>query len=38
MLTQGKGTYIMTAFAATDIYPHTFAVPVVVTLQKAPSQ
>lgn len=38
MLTQGKGTYIMTAFAATDIYPHTFAVPVVVTLQKAPAQ
>lgn len=35
-LTSGKGTYIMTAFAATDLYPHTFGVPVVVTLQKAP--
>ncbi len=38
MLVSGKGTYIMTAFASTDIYPHTFSVPVVVTLQKAPSQ
>jgi Protein of unknown function (DUF3084) len=36
MLSQGKGTYLMTAFAATDIYPHTFYVPVVITLQKAP--
>jgi hypothetical protein len=38
MLNQSKGTYIMTAFASQDIYPHTFAVPVVVTLQKAPAQ
>jgi hypothetical protein len=38
MLTQGKGQYWMTAFAATDIYPHTFGVPVIVTLQKAPAQ
>jgi len=33
----GKGNYVMAAFAATDIYPHTFGVPVVVTLQKLPS-
>jgi hypothetical protein len=32
----GGGNYILTAFAATDIYQHTFSVPVVVTLQKAP--
>ncbi len=32
----GGGNFIMTAFAATDIYQHTFSVPVVVTLQKAP--
>lgn len=30
------GTYIMTAYASADIYPHTFSVPVVVTLQKVP--
>ncbi|HET7813114.1 MAG TPA: DUF3084 domain-containing protein [Candidatus Baltobacteraceae bacterium] len=30
------GNYILTAFAAADIYQHTFSVPVVVTLQKAP--
>ena len=36
MLVSGSGTYIMTAFAATDIYQHTFGVPVVITLQKAP--
>lgn len=35
MLSSG-GNFILTAFAATDIYQHTFAVPVVVTLQKAP--
>jgi hypothetical protein len=29
---------LMTAFAAADIYPHTFNVPVVVTLQKVPPQ
>jgi hypothetical protein len=38
MLTGGKGTFIMTAFAATDIYPHTsFAtgsIPIVVALQQ----
>lgn len=38
MVTGGKGTYIMTAFAASNVYPHTFQVPVVVTLQKAPAQ
>lgn len=38
MITSGSGTYLMTAFAATNIYPHTGAVPVVVTLQKAPTQ
>lgn len=38
MVQSGNGTYLMTAFAATDIYPHTFSVPVVVTLQKAPAQ
>lgn len=38
MLATGAGTYIMTAFSATDIYPHTFGVPVVVTLQKVPPQ
>jgi len=38
MVQNGNGTYLMTAFAATDIYPHTFSVPVVVTLQKAPNQ
>lgn len=34
-LAQG-GNYILTAFASTDIWQHTFSVPVVVTLQKAP--
>lgn len=38
MVSSGNGSYLMTAFAATDIYPHTFGVPVVVTLQKAPAQ
>jgi hypothetical protein len=38
MVQNGNGTYLMTAFAATDIYPHIFNVPVVVTLQKAPNQ
>lgn len=37
-LVTGNGVYIMTAFAAGDIYQHTFSVPVVVTLQKAPQQ
>jgi len=32
----GNGTYVMTAFAATDIYQHTFSVPVVVALAKVP--
>jgi len=36
MLTNGSGTFVMTAFAATDIYPHTFGLPVVVVLQKIP--
>ncbi len=34
----GSGNYVMTAFAAQDIYPHTFRVPVVITLQKVPAQ
>ena len=38
IVVSGSGTYLMTAFAATDIYPHTFSVPVVITLQKAPAQ
>ncbi len=36
MLSSGSGTYIMTAFAATNVYPHTGGVPVLVTLQKKP--
>ncbi len=36
MLTKGSGTFVMTAFAATDIYPHTYELPVVVVLQKIP--
>lgn len=36
MLRSTSGRYIMTAFAAQDIYQHTFKVPVVVTLQKVP--
>jgi hypothetical protein len=36
MLSSGSGTYIMTAFAAENIFPHTGYVPVVVTLQKMP--
>jgi hypothetical protein len=35
MLAHGSGTYLMTAFAAEDIYPHTGGVPVVVTLAPA---
>jgi hypothetical protein len=35
-LAKGSGTYVMTAFAAADIYPHTFGLPVVVVLQKIP--
>jgi hypothetical protein len=36
MLSTGSGSYIMTAFAATTIYPHVGYIPIVVTLQKAP--
>ncbi len=32
MLAKGPGNFVMTAFAADDIYPHTGGVPVVVTL------
>lgn len=32
MLKNGKGRFVMTAFAAEDIYPHTGFIPVVVTL------
>ena len=38
MLLSGTGNYLLTAFAATDIYPHTARVPVVLTLQKAPNR
>ena len=37
-LTSTSGNYLMTAFASSDIYVHTFGVPVVVTLQRAPAQ
>jgi len=36
MLASHSGNFVMTAFAATDIYPHTFGIPVVVVLQKIP--
>ena len=36
MLATGSGNYVMSAFAATDIYPHTLQLPVVVVLQKIP--
>lgn len=36
-LQSGGGVYVMTAYAAGDVYPHTFFVPVVVTLQKVPT-
>jgi hypothetical protein len=40
MLTTGKGTFVMTAFAAEDIYPHTAlqsgALPIVVVLSQQP--
>ena len=36
-LTANSGNYIMTAFASANIYVHTFGVPVVVTLQRAPN-
>jgi hypothetical protein len=36
MLHGGSGTYLLTAFASQNIYVHTFAVPIVVTLQKLP--
>lgn len=35
MLAKGKGNYVMTAFAETDIYPHSGGVPIVVTLTQA---
>ncbi len=38
MLATGSGSYIMAAFAEQDIYTHNFGVPIVVTLQKVPSQ
>jgi hypothetical protein len=36
MLANGSGNYVMSAFAATDIYPHTLQPQVVVVLQKVP--
>jgi hypothetical protein len=35
MLSTGKGSYVMTAYAAQDIYPHTGGVPIVVTLTQS---
>ena len=32
LLSSGKGSFVMTAYAAQDIYPHTGGVPIVVTL------
>ncbi|MBV9270853.1 MAG: DUF3084 domain-containing protein [Candidatus Eremiobacteraeota bacterium] len=37
MLASGSGTYLLTAFAAQDIFPHTGVIPVVLTLAKAPT-
>lgn len=34
-LRKGSGNYVLTALAATDIYPHTGGIPIVVTLTKA---
>lgn len=34
-LRKGDGNYVLTAFAAADIYAHTGGVPIVVTLTKA---
>lgn len=35
MVTSGTGTYILAAFTASDIYPHTFGIGVVFTLQRS---
>jgi|SRR5579863_1107331 len=35
MLRSGTGRYVLSAFAAQDIYPHTGGVPIVVTLTQA---
>ncbi len=35
MLSSGSGSYVMTAYADQDIYPHTGGVPIVVTLAQA---
>ncbi|HTU69080.1 MAG TPA: DUF3084 domain-containing protein [Candidatus Baltobacteraceae bacterium] len=34
-LASGSGNYVMTAFAAEDIYPHVGGIPIVVTLTSA---
>ena len=31
----GKGSYVLSAFAAEDVYPHTGGIPIVLTLAKA---
>jgi len=36
MLANGTGTYVLSAFAANDIYPHSLGLQVVVVLQKVP--
>lgn len=38
MLAGGNGTYLLTAFAAQDVFPHTGVIPVVLTLAKAPAK
>jgi hypothetical protein len=35
MLKRGSGSFVMTAYAAQDIYPHTAGIPVIVTLTRA---
>ena len=34
-LKNGKGSYVLSAFAAEDVYPHTGGIPLVVTLTQA---
>lgn len=34
-LSSGKASYVLTAFAAQDIYPHTGGIPLVITLTQA---
>jgi hypothetical protein len=34
-LKNGKGNYVLSAFAAEDVYPHTGGIPIVITLTQA---